>query len=136
MLYSNNHIFGDVCCMKSFTTQSALYTKFLYFLFQVRVKRELAWFSDTKKDWKMEIQVSPSPSPVLKREQNWGWTRTDPKVSILVNHIIRSLLNIQRNFFDSTMDKMKCFILFQSAVVYIVMSIKAHIPLLGSSKQI
>ena len=83
----------------------------------------------------MELQVSPSPSPVLKREQNWGWTRTDPKVSILVNHIIRSLLNIQRNFFDSTMDKMKCFILFQSAVIYIVMSIKAHIPLLGSSKQ-
>ena len=29
---------------------------------------------------------------------------------------------------------MKCFILFQSAVVYILMSIKVHIPLLGSYK--
>ena len=52
-----------------------------------------------------------------------------------MNNIIRSQLNIQRNFLDSTIAKMKCFILFQSAVVYIVMSIKAHIPLLGSSKQ-
>ena len=25
----------------------------------------------------MDLQVSPSPSPVLIRGQNWGWTRTD-----------------------------------------------------------
>ena len=60
-------------------------TIFLCFHFQVSSNFNLITY--IKMDWitgqrylcdnGLELQVSPSPSPVLKRVQNWGWTRTD-----------------------------------------------------------